>query len=108
MYSEYNKERMFMMNELLNESRSAISMTGGLSPSVISNVAKRSAIAVRVLMLFIERVESDNSLEILQSDICFALNISQKSAVTCIAILEEEGCIVKKRKGIFNRYYIVN
>lgn len=91
----------------MSEEPKSICMTGGLSPSNISNVAARSATAVRILMLFVDRLEVDNSLEVLQSDICYALNVSQKTVVECIKILEEEDCIMKKRKGIFNRYYII-
>lgn len=91
----------------MSEVESVRCMTGGLSPSIISNVAKRSSVAVRVLMLFVERSDEDNSVDILQSDICYALTATQKTVVECIKILEEEGCIVKKRTGIFNKYYII-
>lgn len=99
---------MNLVEEFDSQKRSAVNMTGGLSPTVIANIAKRSATAVRVLMFFVENLSKDNCIDVLQSDICYALNVSQKTVVECIKILEDEGSIVKKRKGIFNRYFLEN
>lgn len=83
-----------------------IQLTKGISPIVLSNIARESGVALSVLMFFFENMDKSGVMIVSQKTIGEAINTTRQSVANGTKILESAGAIGIGKVGNANIYLV--
>lgn len=101
---EYKRQKDRMQRQ--NKNPSFVQLRKGVSPPIIAKIAKRSSVAIEVLMFFFENMDYNNVFVVSQTVIADSVEASTKQVGRAIKILEEEGTIGIGKSGNTNIYMV--
>lgn len=93
-------------DEIANKNPPFIQLTKGISPAIISKIADESAVAVQVLMFFLENMDSGNVIMVAQKEIATQIKKTRQAVSSGIKILEKNGAIALGKIGNAHVYLV--